>query len=1020
MGHDSTPLVSVKPRHTALDIWALGITVVIGGQYFSWNAGLVAGFYSYFGALLLMAAAYVCMALCLAEASSMLPFAGGAYGISRCSLGFYLGFIIGCCEALEYVAYVASSVLSFGEMLNVVFPSLVGYEPAVWLVVYVAAIVPHVYGDAFFWCTNRVLAVVSLVPIGIYILGVLCVADWDVNDASPLLHRFEAAQVLGNCPLIAWMFVGIEGINLACDEVSEPKSIVPKGQVACILTLVASAMMVFVLSAFAPPGLEVLTTAIAPLDAGYMRVFGVSSSMASLFSIPATYATIVGFIYAYRKLACAITESKLLPPICARVKTKHKTPVVVLGIGCGLSYLLCIAVFFAPSIEDHLFSVCILSAFCAYSAQCYGFIYLRRRFGHLDRQFTSPVGNPGALFAMGVWILNIVSILAFQTQPGVAAAVFAIVVALLSVYYHVYAKHRQTISDDERQILFITKREVRQTFETSKLLILSVHRKMMPSPTTYAPTTTDIWALGITIVIGGQYFSWNAGLVAGFYSYLGSTILMGVAYCCMVLCLAEVSSALPFAGGAYGIARCSLGFYMGFMIGCCETLEYIAYVASSVLTLGKMIVTVVPALSPVAPVIWLVVYAAALGVHLVGGQFFWRVNLVLALGSLVIVSVYVIGSLSVARSETSAIQDAQAFDASLVLEQLPTTAWFFIGIESLNLACDDVSDPRRKIPKGQLLCMATLVVSGLLVLIASFHVAPDIAALRSYTVPFNNGFTKMTGMSTEAATLLSLPATFATIFGFIYSYGKLTTAIASSQLLPPIFLHKWFASQVHGPSLLLTSAIGYVVCLITYFVPSIGDHIFSVCIFSAFCAYTAQCIGYIYLHVSFPHVERHFRSPLGIAGAVIPMAVWLLNLVSIVGFQEDNQLAFVAFATMWSVFSVYYHVYAKARQTLSDDERKILFVTHIAIFNKARSANKGRCKKAVQSTPKRHSTGTTAKSTVTPEASTLTSAASAEAIGTRAKSATAPPSSRRKSSVVTVMIVPVSGGKGETREIDGR
>lgn len=37
----------------------------------------------------------------------------------------------------------------------------------------------------------------------------------------------------------------------------------------------------------------------------------------------------------------------------------------------------------------------------------------------------------------------------------------------------------------------------------------------------YAPGIFDIWALGITIVIGGQYFAWNEGLSAGGISVTG-------------------------------------------------------------------------------------------------------------------------------------------------------------------------------------------------------------------------------------------------------------------------------------------------------------------------------------------------------------------------------------------------------------------------------------------------------------------------------------------------------------------
>ena len=62
-------------------------------------------------------------------------------------------------------------------------------------------------------------------------------------------------------------------------------------------------------------------------------------------------------------------------------------------------------------------------------------------------------------------------------------------------------------------------------------------------------TAFDVWALGITVVIGGQYFSWNNGLVAGFGSCCIAFALIGSAYLCLVLCIAEITSGLPFEGG---------------------------------------------------------------------------------------------------------------------------------------------------------------------------------------------------------------------------------------------------------------------------------------------------------------------------------------------------------------------------------------------------------------------------------------------------------------------------------------
>ncbi len=60
--------------------------------------------------------------------------------------------------------------------------------------------------------------------------------------------------------------------------------------------------------------------------------------------------------------------------------------------------------------------------------------------------------------------------------------------------------------------------------------------------------TAYLWSLGISIVIGGQFVGWNEALQAGFGSALIGTGLIGTAYCCLICCMAEISSAIPFGG----------------------------------------------------------------------------------------------------------------------------------------------------------------------------------------------------------------------------------------------------------------------------------------------------------------------------------------------------------------------------------------------------------------------------------------------------------------------------------------
>ena len=58
----------------------------------------------------------------------------------------------------------------------------------------------------------------------------------------------------------------------------------------------------------------------------------------------------------------------------------------------------------------------------------------------------------------------------------------------------------------------------------------------------------DLCMLGITIVIGGQYFGWNKALSMGFGSFLIAYILISFSYLSLTLSLAELASCVPFGG----------------------------------------------------------------------------------------------------------------------------------------------------------------------------------------------------------------------------------------------------------------------------------------------------------------------------------------------------------------------------------------------------------------------------------------------------------------------------------------
>jgi hypothetical protein len=66
-------------------IYFFGLGVALGGNVVAWNIGLSAGFGSFIISITIIAAAYICFSLCLAELVSAIPFCGGSFGKINCT-----------------------------------------------------------------------------------------------------------------------------------------------------------------------------------------------------------------------------------------------------------------------------------------------------------------------------------------------------------------------------------------------------------------------------------------------------------------------------------------------------------------------------------------------------------------------------------------------------------------------------------------------------------------------------------------------------------------------------------------------------------------------------------------------------------------------------------------------------------------------------------------------------------------------------------------------------------------------
>ena len=189
----------------------------------------------------------------------------------------------------------------------------------------------------------------------------------------------------------------------------------------------------------------------------------------------------------------------------------------------------------------------------------------------------------------------------------------------------------------------------------------------------------------------------------------------------------------------------------------------------------------------------------------------------------------------------------------------------------------------------------------------------------------------MFGMTGSKADLLSIPATYATAFGFIFSYGRLMLAMSESRLLPRILRVKWgnAASASTSASTIVGSIIGYMVCIFVYFFPAVEKHLFNICILSAFGAYLSQFVGFINLRTRLADLPRLYHSPLGLCGAYYGIAVFSLATISVIVFQKDGHMAFITVFSIAVLTSAHYFCTAKHHQKFSKDELKTLFNAHV-------------------------------------------------------------------------------------------
>ena len=413
----------------------------------------------------------------------------------------------------------------------------------------------------------------------------------------------------------------------------------------------------------------------------------------------------------------------------------------------------------------------------------------------------------------------------------------------------------------------------------------------------------SLWALGVGAVISGNFFGWNFGLSAGGFSGLAiATVIVATMYVGISYTIAELSAAMPYAGGPYAFVRAALGPLAGFITGLAAMIEFVLTPAVIVVGIGGYIGTIFNSAFGVdvaAPIWWLIFYAVFVGINIIGVEATFKVTVAttfLALAALCVFWVVAIPNFSWELALNIDPEGGNStflpFGWSGVALAIPFAIWFYLAIEQVPFAAEESVDPKNDIPKAMVWGIGALIVASALTLVLGSGIAPGAASIGESDEPLLLAFETVLGDGIGAALLsvLALTGLVASFHAIIYAYGRNVFSLARAGYLPKWMSNTHRERKTPHVALIVGAIMGYVVALLIEFGDDwlgsgqiggghVGAMLLNMAVFGAVITYIAQMLAFVVLRRRHPGMVRPYISSLGVAGASVAGLIGVAALV---------------------------------------------------------------------------------------------------------------------------------------------
>lgn len=417
--------------------------------------------------------------------------------------------------------------------------------------------------------------------------------------------------------------------------------------------------------------------------------------------------------------------------------------------------------------------------------------------------------------------------------------------------------------------------------------------------------------LGVSYVISGDFAGWNFGLAQGGWGGLFiATLVTAVMYFCMSLSMSEMSTMLPTAGGGYSFARVAFGPLGGYLTGVAILIEYAIAPAAIAVFIGAYCESL---FGIGGWIIYLICYLVFMAIHLKGVGEALKIMFVITLVASIALLVFILATIPHFQLNNLfdiAVTKNQGASAFLpmgyigIWAAVPYAIWFFLAVEGVPLAAEEVKDPAHALPRGLIGSMLILFAFAMLILFLGAGAA-GADTLKNAGAPLVDALIAVYGKNIWLASFVNfvgLAGLIASFFSIIYAYSRQIFALSRAGYLPKN-LSITNANKAPTLAIIVPGVIGFLLSL-----SGEGDLLILMAVFGATISYVLMMLSHIKLRISRPEMQRPYQTPGGIFTSGLTL---ILSIFAVLAGLMVNPKIWLLSAVIYALFIAYYAFYSR-------------------------------------------------------------------------------------------------------------